>query len=217
MIKNTIKCLVLSKKIFIRLFTGLVNASNYTKCVSFTNQKCTTYPTLINLHPNECTQELHYSAFKLNLDRCMGNCNTLNDLSNKVCVPSKTENLNLSVFNMITGINEPKTLTKSCKCKWTFGSRKCNSNQKWNNNKCWFKCKNPKKHVCEKDYIWNPANCSCKNGKYLASVTDDSVITCDKMIEKTKAVTTNFNEKIHSVKQKISIFYLPFYQLPLHY
>ena len=33
-------------------------------------------------------------------------------LSNKVCVPKKTEDLNLSVFNMITGINELKTLIK---------------------------------------------------------------------------------------------------------
>ena len=37
----------------------------------------------------------------------------------KVCVPIKTEDLNLSVFNMIAGINESKALTKhiSCKCK----------------------------------------------------------------------------------------------------
>ena len=34
---------------------------------------------------------------------------TLSDLSNKVCVPNNTEDLNLSVFNMITGINESKT------------------------------------------------------------------------------------------------------------
>ena len=35
-------------------------------------------------------------------------------------------------------INEPKTLAKhiSCKCKCKFDGRKCNSNQKWNNNKC---------------------------------------------------------------------------------
>ena len=31
----------------------------------------------------------------------MGPCNTFNDLSNRVCVPNKTEDLNLSVFNMI--------------------------------------------------------------------------------------------------------------------
>ena len=42
------------------------------------------------------------------LNRCVGSCNTLNDLSNKVCVPNKTEDLDLSVFNMITEINDPK-------------------------------------------------------------------------------------------------------------
>ena len=36
-------------------------------------------------------------------------CDTLNDLSNKVCVPNKTEDLNLSIFKMITVINESKT------------------------------------------------------------------------------------------------------------
>ena len=57
--------------------------------------------------------------FLVKLDRCVGSCNTFNDLSNKVCVPNKTEDLNLIVFSMITGINELKTLTKhkSCKCK----------------------------------------------------------------------------------------------------
>ena len=45
---------------FIRLLNGLVNASNYTKCVSLTNQKCNTQTTLINLHRNEYDQEFHY-------------------------------------------------------------------------------------------------------------------------------------------------------------
>ena len=40
------------------------------------------------------------------LDRYIGSCNTLNDLSNKACVPNKTEDLNLNWFNMITGMNE---------------------------------------------------------------------------------------------------------------
>ena len=49
---------------------------------------------------------------RLYLDRCFRSCNTLNELSNKLCFPNKTEDLNLSVFNMITGRNELKTLTK---------------------------------------------------------------------------------------------------------
>ena len=53
---------------------------------------------------------------------------------------------------MITGINEYKTLTKhtSCECKCKSDGRKCNSNQKWNNNKCWCGSTNLKEYVCEK-------------------------------------------------------------------
>ena len=67
----------------------------------------------------------------------MGSCNSLNDLSNRLCVTNKTEDLNLSIFDMIIGMNELKTLTKhTChKCQCKFDSRKSNSNQKWNNNK----------------------------------------------------------------------------------
>ena len=163
-------------------------------------------PTFINLHPNECSQEFHYYLFAVKLDRCVGSCNTLNDLSNKVCVPNKTEDLNLSMFNMITGINESKTLTKhiSCECKCRFDGRKCNSDHWWNSNKCWCKCK--KSHICEKDYVWNPATCNCENGKYLASIMDDSTIICDEVINadskqsltddyETSTIPTNFNEK----------------------
>ena len=71
-----------------------------------------TQPTLINLHPNVYTQGLHYYPFAVNLDRCLGSCNTLDDLSNRVFVPNKTEDLNLSICNMITGINESKIFTK---------------------------------------------------------------------------------------------------------
>ena len=61
-------------------------------------------------------------------------------MSNQVCVPNKTEDLNLSMFNMfnMTGINQSKTLAKhiSCECKCRFDGRKCNSDQPWNNDNC---------------------------------------------------------------------------------
>ena len=115
----------LIKKIFIGLLSSIVNASNHTKCIFLSNGKCMIQPTLINLHPNEYSQEFHYYPFAVKLDRCVGSCNALNDLSNKVCIPNKTEDLNLSVFNMITGINESKPLTKhiSCECKCKFDGK----------------------------------------------------------------------------------------------
>ena len=118
-------------KIFTGLLASIVNGSNHTKCVSLSSQKHIIQPTLINLHSNEYSQEFNYYPFVVKLDRCIGSCNTLNDLSNKACVASKTEDLNLSMFNMITGINESKTLTKhvSYECKCKFDGRKFNSSQ----------------------------------------------------------------------------------------
>ena len=93
---------------------------SHAKCVSLNNQQCMIQPLLINLHPDKYTQGLRYYPFELNLDRCVGRCNTLNDLCNKIWVANETEYLNLSVITMITEINEAKIITKhiSCKCKY---------------------------------------------------------------------------------------------------
>ena len=71
------------------------------------------------------------------------------------------------MFNMITGINESKKLIKliSCEFKCRFDETKCNLDRWWNNDKCQCECKCKKHHIYEKDYIWNPATCSCLNGK----------------------------------------------------
>ena len=61
-------------------------------------------------------------------------------------------------------------------------------NQKYNNTKCQYECKNSKEHHCGKDYFWNPAKCSCKNGKYLGS-TGNSVIICDEIIKEAKSTS----------------------------
>ena len=54
---------------------------------------------------------MHYYQCAIKLDRYVESRNTLNDLSNKVCVSKEAEDLNLSNFNMVTGINESKLLT----------------------------------------------------------------------------------------------------------
>ena len=68
--------------------------------------------TIINLYPNEYGQRSHYYPVTVNVGRCMRNRNDFTDLSNILCVPDKTEDLNLNVLNMITGKDESKALTK---------------------------------------------------------------------------------------------------------
>ena len=116
--------------------------------------------------------------------------------------------------------NESKILTKDisfhCKCK--FDSRKYNSSQMWNNDECWWQCK--KHHVCEKGYIKSPAACSCKTGKYLASIIHKSMITRDdaeaKTIEaETKTIPADFNEKVITCKTQNFYVLLAFLSISL--
>ena len=37
--------------------------------------------------------------------------------------------------------------------------------------------------ISAKKYIWNPATCSCENSKYLGSTIDDSMITCNGIMD----------------------------------
>ena len=126
--------------------------------------------------------------------------------------------LNMHIFNMATKKkNKSKIITKdiSCKCKGFFDGRKCNSNQKWNNDKCG--CERKKHNISEKHYIWNPATCSTENGKYLTSIIENSVITCDEIIgadaeaksynEEKETVPANFNEKKQPVRRKVSVLF----------
>ena len=86
----------LIKKIFMGLLTRIVSTSNHKKCISLSYQKCMIQFILVNFHPNEYSQEFNHYPFSVKLDRCVRSCSTLNYLSNKLCVPNKTEDLNLS-------------------------------------------------------------------------------------------------------------------------
>ena len=73
---------------------------------------------------------------KVKLANYVANCNTLNDLHVKVCVPNKTKKLNIHVFKIITGKNKSKILTKkyiSCECERKTDGRKCKWKQERKN------------------------------------------------------------------------------------
>ena len=80
----------------------------------------------------------------------------------------KQKDVNVKVFkiyNMIRRMNEVKTLAKhsSCNCKCKFNGTTCNSNEKWNNNKCKFEYK--KYRAFKKDCTWNSSTCFCENNR----------------------------------------------------
>ena len=58
----------------------------------------------------------------------------------------------------------------------------------------------------KKYYIWNRSTCSCRNDNYLACIIEDSVMSCDKIMEETKTALTTFNEE--EVTCKTQNFYI---------
>ena len=109
--------------------------------------------------------ELNYYPFIISLDKFNESCNAVDDFSTKICVPNKTKDINVKVFNIITRIYDAKKLVKhiQCDCKCKFNSAICNSNQKWDNNKCQCKCK--KYRTCKRDCTWDSSTRICENSK----------------------------------------------------
>ena len=105
-------------------------------------------------------------SFAVNLDGCAGICNTLESIYNRVCVLNKAEDINVRIFNTITRINESKILTKHVSCNMDVNLLLENETRikigiMINVGASMQK----KRNSYEKDFIWNPAICSCKNGK----------------------------------------------------
>ena len=72
--------------------------------MSLNNEPCKITSSLINLN----YVEFNCSLFMISLDKCSRSCNTLREISGKLCVPNKIENVKFNVSNLITRTNESK-------------------------------------------------------------------------------------------------------------
>ena len=135
------------------------------ECVSVVNQKCMARPKIINTNANEPV----FYPLSIKVNKCSGDCNTINDPMAKLCVSDVVKDMNIKVFNMLSRINETRIVWHgTCKCICRLTSAICNDKQEWNENKCSCECKEDlvSKLVCDKGYMWNPSTCACECDKY---------------------------------------------------
>ena len=66
--------------------------------MSLNNIPCIVRPTLVDSNPIK----LNYYLFMISLVKCNISCNVVDDISTKMCVPNKTKDVNIKIFNMIT-------------------------------------------------------------------------------------------------------------------
>ena len=116
------KVLVLGLTVLSSSMTGALN------CISINNQECKVRPEIIDV---SCNNPIFY-PFSVKINRCSGNCNSINDPYAKICVPDIVKNLNVKVFNLMSRSIETKLIKshETCKCICRFNKIICNNKQR---------------------------------------------------------------------------------------
>ena len=93
------KVFFLGLTVLSRSITGALN------CVSLKNQKCKVRPEIVDVSSNNPI----FYPFSAKINRCSGNCNSINDPYARICIPD-VKNLNVKVFNLMSRSNETKSI-----------------------------------------------------------------------------------------------------------
>ena len=75
-------------------FIGSLNTTALS-CISMSNQACKARPEIININSNNPI----FYPFSIQLSKCSGNCNNVNDPHTKICAPDVVKDLNVKLFN----------------------------------------------------------------------------------------------------------------------
>ena len=162
---------------FINLTTSLFSIieTKALECVSVVNQKCMPRPKILDV--NEGVGEALFYPYNVQVNKCNGSCNMLEDPMATLCVPNIIKNVNMKVYNFLMSLNETSNVLwhESCKCVCKLNSSVCNSKQIWNSDTCRCDCNEDFAGIINftKGYTWNPSTCECqcdmwcKPGQYL--------------------------------------------------
>ena len=117
------------KKVFSIGLTVLssLTSANSSSCISVSNQSCKARPEIINANNNDPI----FYPFSIKTSKSNGNCNNINDLYSKICVPDVIKDLNVKVLNLMLRTNETKNIKQheTCKCECRLDAIVCNDKQ----------------------------------------------------------------------------------------
>ena len=68
------------------------------------NRECKVRPEIISINSNNSM----FYPFSIKINKSSGNCNNIDDLYARICVPDVIKNLNVKVFNLMTRTNETR-------------------------------------------------------------------------------------------------------------
>ena len=174
MIKNIYKMKIIS--LLISLFS--IIKTKALECVSVVNQKCMPRPKILDV--NEGVGEALFYPYNVQVNKCSGSYNTLDNPMTKLCVPNVIKGVNMQVYSFLMRLNETRNVLwhESCKCVFKLNSSVCNNKQIWNSGTCRCDCNEDFAGIisCAKGYTRNPSICECqcdkwcKPGQYLDQI-----------------------------------------------
>ena len=68
------------------------------------NQECKVRPKIVNVKGDDPA----FFPFSIKTSKCSGSCNNINNPCAKLCVPDVAKNLNVKVFNLVSGTNKTR-------------------------------------------------------------------------------------------------------------
>ena len=100
------------------------------KYVSMNNQECKIRTKIIDIKNNEPS----FYLYSIEINKCRGSCNNINDQYAKLCVPDVVKNINVKVLNLMSRTNETRHIEyhEPCKCKYRLDASVCDNKQRWN-------------------------------------------------------------------------------------
>ena len=95
--------------------------------VSVVNQTCMPRPKILDV--NEGAGKALFYPYNVQVNKCSGSCNTLDNPMAKLCVPDVMKGVNMHVYNFWMRLNETRNVLwhESCKCVCKLNSSVCNN------------------------------------------------------------------------------------------
>ena len=82
-------------------FFSTLTRANLFSCISMNNQECKVRPQVVSVNNEESV----VFPFTIKTNKCSSSCNNINNPYAKLCVSDVVKNLNVKVFDLMSGTN----------------------------------------------------------------------------------------------------------------